>query len=74
MDDIDSHDDSIPHVPMVSSSINHIELSVDEVKTVLKDLNPTKAVGSDMIHNKILIASTDIIAKTLTTVCCAFTF
>ena len=62
----DSNDDNIPHVPMVPSNINHIELSVDEVKNALKDLNPTKAVGLDMIHNKILITSTDVIVDALT--------
>ena len=62
----DSNDDNIPRVPMVPFSINHIELSVDEVKNVLKDLNPTKAVGSDIIHNEILITSRDVIVEALT--------
>ena len=61
----DSNDDNVRMVP---TNINHIELSVDKVKNALnlKDLNPTKAVGSDMIHNKILITSTDVIVEALT--------
>ena len=59
-------DDFIPDVPFEDTSINQIVLSVDEIKAVLKSLNPTKAVGPDLVHNKILTASSELIAEALT--------
>ena len=43
-----------------------INLTVDDVITSIKELEPNKAVGPDMIHNSLLITACPIIAQPLT--------
>ena len=56
----------VPDVPFENTCIEQIVLSVDEVKAALKKLNPTKAAGPDLVHNKILTASSVAVADALT--------
>ena len=62
----DSPDDPLPRIPRVESELNDIQLSQEEVKKVLQQLNSQKAVGPDKIHNKILSASREVITEGLT--------
>ena len=43
--------DDVPDVPELLTSINQINLSVEEVKSTLTKLSTAKATGSDQIHN-----------------------
>ena len=44
----------VPDVPELLTSINQINLSVEEVKNTLTELSTAKATGPDQIHNIIL--------------------
>ena len=46
--------------------INEIILNVLEVKEIIKHLDSSKASGPDLIHNKLLIASAEVISIPLT--------
>ena len=46
-------------------SINQLDVTSDMVKSVLVDLDTKKAVGPDLVHNKLLRLSADIIAEPL---------
>ena len=63
---IEGNDDPLPDVPSAHSSLAEIQLTDVIVKKVLKDLNPSKAVGPDLIHNKILTVSSPVISAALT--------
>ena len=43
--------DDVPDVPELLTSINQINLSVEEVKNTLTKLSIAKATGPDQIHN-----------------------
>ena len=43
--------DDVPDVPELSTTINQIHLSVEEVKNTLTKLSTAKATGRDQIHN-----------------------
>ena len=56
-----------PTLPQsLGPTLDDIVLSTNEVESVLESLDTTKAVGPDLIHNKILKAASGIIAKPLT--------
>ena len=59
-------DDPLPTIPFKDSTLLSINLTVDDVSTSIKELNPNKAVGPDMIHNSLLIKACSIIAQPLT--------
>ena len=67
---IEGNDNYVPDITGVNICIESFVLSVIDVKkkkkNVLKDLNPTKAVGPDLVHNQILTASSHVIAEALT--------
>ena len=58
--------DDVPDVPELSTTINQIHLSVEEVKNTLTKLSTAKATGPDQIHNIILKNSAGIISEPLT--------
>ena len=50
----------------MNTCIDPLVLSVTDVKRLLKNLNPIKAVGPDLVHNNIIKASFHVIAEALT--------
>ena len=61
---IEGNDDNVPDITRVNICIKPLVLSVADVKNVLKNLNPTKA--ADLVHNKVLTASSHVSAEALT--------
>ena len=61
-----NEDDPLPIIPLQDSTLMSINLTVDDVITSIKELEPNKAVGPDMIHNSLLITACPIIAQPLT--------
>ena len=45
-----------------TSQINDIVLNVTDISKAIKDLNKKKTTGPDSVHNKLLIASVDILS------------
>ena len=62
---LDDDGDTLPEVEFRETEINEIIISIEEVKTIIKNLNPNKATGPDAIHNKLLIAAVDVISPHL---------
>ena len=58
--------DPLPQVTFFDCEINDIKLTVFEVKEIINTLNTRKATGPDLIHNKLLIAASDVICVHLT--------
>ena len=58
--------DDVPDVPERLSSINEINLSVEEIKNTLTKLSTGKATGPDQIHNILFKKSAGIISEPLT--------
>ena len=56
--------ENTPNVEYTDSEITDIILT--HVHSVIKELDKSKATGPDMIHNKLLIATVDIITEPLT--------
>ena len=56
----------LPQVTFLDCEINDIKLTVFEVKEIINTLNTRKATGPDLIHNKLLIAASDVIYVHLT--------
>ena len=59
-------DDNPPPLPVRNNTMPQIILSVQEVENVINNLDSNKAVGPDLIHNKILKAASPVISKALT--------
>ena len=55
-------DNELPDIVPLDCELQEITISETEVNNVIKNLDPTKAVGPDLIHNKVLISSRNIIA------------
>jgi hypothetical protein len=62
----DNLNDPLPQVKHETSELTHINLTENEVKEILKNLNPKKAIGPDSVSNKILIESRPVITPSLT--------
>ena len=56
----------LPQVTFLNCEINDIKLTVFEVKEIINTLNTRKATGPDLIHNKLLMAASDVICVRLT--------
>ena len=56
----------LPQVTFLDCEINDIKLTVFEVKEIINTLNTRKATGPDLIHNKLLMAASDVICVRLT--------
>jgi len=63
--EINDTDDNAPELDNIELAIDDMVVTSEEVKSVIKSLDTSKAVGPDKIHNKILIASLPIIAEPL---------
>ena len=59
---LDDNDNSLPKVEFNSIYMTDISISTDDVKSVIQNLHPNKATGPDKIHNKLLIAATDVMS------------
>ena len=60
------NDDPLPNIPIRDSIVPPLILSSDEVASVILNLNTTKAVGPDQIHNKLIIEACPVIVDPLT--------
>ena len=58
--------DELPDVNVLQGSIDQLTITSDQVTEMLKNLDSAKAVGPDLVHNKILTAASDAISKPLT--------
>ena len=63
---ITGNDDTLPNVDQDHQVMPRFQLNTEEVTVVLKNLDTSKAVGPDLVHNKILVAAYPIIAEPLT--------
>ena len=59
-------DDNPPPIPISNTTMPYFTLSVPEVESVIKNLDTNKAVGPDLIHNKVIKAASPIISNSLT--------
>ena len=58
-------DDELPKLHVHESTIAPLMFTKEMVTKVIRGLNPNKAVGPDLVHNKILIKAVDFIAEPL---------
>ena len=58
-------DNELPDIVPLDCELQELIIYETEVNNVIKNLDPTKAVGPDLIHNKLLIANRNIIAPVL---------
>ena len=63
---LDNPNENTPNVEYTDSEITDIILTHADVHSVINFLDKSKATGPDMIHNKLLIATVDIITEPLT--------
>ena len=63
---VDNEDDVLPAIPSIHSEITEISLTTSNVKDVILSLNKNKAVGPDLVHNRLLIAALPAILVPLT--------
>ena len=63
---ITGEDDPLPNTGQSQTLLPPFQLTVEEVTSVLKKLDTSKAVGPDLVHNKILVAAYPLIAEPLT--------
>ena len=69
---LDNPNENTPNVDYTDSEITDIILTHADVHSVINELDKSKATGPHMIHNKLLIATVDIITEPLTILfnCC----
>ena len=69
---LDNPNENTSNVEYTDSEITDIILTHADIHSVIKLLDKSKATGPDMIHNKLLIATVDIIIEPLTILfnCC----
>ena len=63
---VEGDNDPLPPVQLLNSQIEHIQLLTEDVQAVIQHLDTSKAVGPDLIHNKLLVAAGPIIIEPLT--------
>ena len=63
---LDNPNENTPNVEYTDSEITDIILTHADVHSVITNLDKSKAAGPDMIHNKLLIATVDIITEPVT--------
>ena len=63
---VSDEDDDPPFIPTSNIIMPQIVLTVPEVENVIRNLEPNKAVGPDLIHNKIIKAASPVISNALT--------
>ena len=62
---LDNTDDEVPDIPQSTHQITEIEITQNQVSSLIKKLDKNKASGPDKIHNRLLIAAVDIISEPL---------
>ena len=64
---IESNDDPVPDlIYSYDHALDRVRLSVDDVTKAINSLNNNKAVGPDLIHNRLLKSACSVIAEPLT--------
>ena len=63
---VENSDNDAPNLTLPDYRLNEINVTADEVKIVLKSLVTGKALGPDLINNKILKKISDVLAEPLT--------
>ena len=58
--------EALPQLNEIHGTIEQLLITTDTVKEVLKNLDGKKAVGPDLVHNKVLIATAEVICEPLT--------
>ena len=58
-------DDELPILEESGVILPQLVITEEMILDVIKNLNPNKAVGPDLVHNKLLIKGADVIAKPL---------
>ena len=59
---LENDGDPLPQVTHLGCEINEIMLTVFEVKKIICNLKSRKATGPDLIHNKLLVAASDVVS------------
>ena len=59
-------DDPLPQLNVRETKMAPLHLSIEEVTNVIKDLDCNKAVGPDMVHNRLIVSAQPLIAEPLT--------
>ena len=62
---VTNENDDIPFTKVIPDIISPLTVSTEMVRNILKALDGRKAVGPDLVHNKLLNASSDIISEPL---------
>ena len=62
---IDSDEDAIPDIPHINDEITPLTITNNDVFNILSNLETNKAVGPDLIHNKLLKHCAGILAPPL---------
>ena len=62
---LDDPNSPLPHVDFHAQDLSEIQISEQDVKNEIKKLTLNKATGPDKIHNILLIAASDVLAKPL---------
>ena len=63
---INNIDDELPHIEFNGITAPTIVLTREMVYKVIKDLDQSKAVGPDLIHNKLLVKSAEFLSEPFT--------
>ena len=63
--EISGIDEEVPVVDIVNNSIPPLNITPDTVKKIIDNLDPNKAAGPDLIHNKLIIKAKDYISEPL---------
>ena len=63
---VENEDDELPQIPHTDAALSEIELNNDLVKEIISGLDKKKAVGPDLVHNRLLIAALPVILTPLT--------
>ena len=62
---LENINDEVPNLTQYASQLDNIIISQTDVSLVIKNLDKTKASGPDRIHNRLLIAASQIISEPL---------
>ena len=63
---VEAKDDPVPTIPRTNLQIPHLTITTNDVFKILTDLDTNKAVGPDLIHNKVLKNCAGVLAPPLT--------
>ena len=63
---VEGENDPLPQLHFLNSQIDQIHLTPEDVRSVIRNLNTSKSVGPDQIHNKVLVAACPVLLEPLT--------